>query len=147
MPLALDPNATFEIWLDSDAKIDAEKRPTFICKYLSDRELMLLGSMQGDAEAAEKAAAGGNKWAPSLAVFHDRLRASLVGWRNMIDPIARKAIPYAPDKTLDVLRLSEVVELLTKIGGHIHVSEDQAKKSERPSRIRSPRKSSKRSRR
>ena len=138
MPVALDPNATFDLWLKSDAKVPLAKRPVFVCRHLTDRSLKRMAGMQGEINDAE----GMDR----IDLMHDALAMSLIGWRNMVDPQTTKAIPFSADKTQDILQAGEVVELIEKIAGHVQTSAGDRKKSARPSRRRSPRKSSKRSR-
>ena len=136
MPLALDPNATFEIWLDSDADVPAATRPVFVCRHMNDRALKSLASAQDRINAAVGA--------DRVDLMHDELRKGLVGWRNMIDPQTKKAIPFDPERTLDVLNANEVVELVEKMANQAQATAADRKKSAPRSPRRSRRKSSKR---
>ena len=78
MPMALDPKATFEIWLDSDAAVPAATRPVFVCRHMSDRALKSLASAQDRINAA----VGSDR----IDLMHDELRRGLVGWRIMLVP-------------------------------------------------------------
>ena len=138
MPIALDPKATFDLWLDSDAAVPAATRPIFVCRHMSDRALKSLASSQKRINAA--------KGTDRIDLMHDELRVGLADWRNMIDPATKKAIPYTPERTLDVLCAGEVVELIEKMASRAQTTAADRKKSAPRSPRRSPRKSSKRSR-
>ena len=49
MPLAIDPQNTFRVWLDSDA--DIKPRPEFEFRYLTGRQFMAIVDLRdGDTE-------------------------------------------------------------------------------------------------
>ncbi|HUT61484.1 MAG TPA: hypothetical protein VNA25_26855 [Phycisphaerae bacterium] len=134
MPLALDPNATFEIWLDSDAAVPAATRPVFVCRHMADGALKALAGMQDAINAADGM--------ERIDLMHEELRKGLVGWRHMIDPQTKQAIAYEPAKTMEVLNAMEVVELIEKMAQHAQTTAADRKKSVPRSPRRSPRRSS-----
>lgn len=78
MPIALDPNTTVDVWLESDEATPPDKRPVFVCRYLSCRQfikraelLKQLDQAKGDNEAV-------NTW------LNEVLKFNIVGTRNMV---------------------------------------------------------------
>lgn len=75
MPRAIDPNATFDLWVESDADKAADVRPTFKAKYLSGSEWEQVAAV-ADAPAESTVAA-------ALRPLYETLALCIVGWRNM----------------------------------------------------------------
>lgn len=105
MPLALNPNANFEVFLASDADTPESERPTFIFKYLCCRDWRkqaeisdLLNDKQADPEHL-------------LQQVYNAIRLSLIDWRNMPGKAA-KPRKYTPKKLEDILVPGEAIELL-----------------------------------
>jgi len=106
MPMALDPNATFDVVLRSDAEKPAGERPTFEMRFLSCRQWREI------AEAADRLdEAGGG--AEVLDRVVDLLGRCVGGWRQMTDADGR-TMSYTPDCLADVLTMSEAQELLQR---------------------------------
>lgn len=101
MPRCLDPTATVDLWLDSDEAIPFERRPVFVCRILSDRQW----------KAAVAAAAGPSSYDKAVAI----MQASLVGWRNLVDPESGDPIPFAAANLDAVCDQMELVWLFDKL--------------------------------
>jgi hypothetical protein len=114
--------STREIYLDSDASIDASERPTFIARVMS------VGEFLDFADLLEQLAKATNN--------KDRLNAALacvnqcvVGWRNMITSQG-ETIPFCPESLKKWLTIEEITELVKKISAEQTLSDVDAKKSE-----------------
>jgi len=113
MPLALEPNETFEIVLESDKKKPAEQQPKFIYRYLTCRQWRQLASFNEKLDELGK-----NKDASTDNVMDEIFETAaigLVGWVNMFDPQSKEPIPYDKNKLEDVVTMSEVMELIVKL--------------------------------
>jgi len=138
MPMALEPDQTFEIVLESDAGKDPP-RPAFRARYLSGRQWRRVSEM--DERMA--AAAGG---AAACDVLYDALRLCVAGWRNLINGSERPIevagrqiapgahVPYSPESLEDVLTIAEGQELLVRcVTGAAGPNEAERKNSPSPS--------------
>lgn len=126
--IALDPNETFEVVLDSDA--GKASPPTFVFRYRSAR----------DWRAAFRLAEQNEN--ESATDRFDRLcacvREALVGWRDVIDNrvgIGAQAvhIEYDPAQLDALLTVGELWELYQKSLRQARMSDDEKKVSGSPS--------------
>ena len=108
MPIASDPEATFNLVLFSDREKPADVQPRFVYRHLTARQWGKvcethngLESFKSDAEALEK-------------VF-GACRIGLVGWENITNPDGGGQMPFDADKLEEVLGISEASELMTMI--------------------------------
>ena len=127
-PLALDPKQTFELVLKSDEQKPPNKRPTFIFRYLSNREWKQINAITDEIEEKKKRGA-----TILLEELEGALRLGLVTWRNMIDPKTRKFIPYDSSRLHEIITPSESWELLFGVLSHVGLTSETKKKSESPS--------------
>jgi hypothetical protein len=128
MPRALEPNRTFDIWLDSDAAKPAETRPTFIGRVLSGRDEQRILELSDSLQRAE------DNLAARKAVI-DSIALTLSGWRNMNDPDTGEAIPYSEENLSAVLCVDEALELLGKVRTANHLEVDDLGNSGSPSSL------------
>lgn len=118
MPLFLEPNVTFPIWLDADEAKPMESRPVFMAKAQS---------MRGQQKVGETL----DRWtsAPDieLAALFDETVETLanvvVGWKNMGDTQYSK-------EALHELSYMEARELLRKVMFNQHLQPEEKKSSE-----------------
>ena len=104
MPLVLEPNATYDVVLSSDAGKPKDKQPTFIFRYLSGREWKKLAKLSDEFDqktSGEKA----------LDLVFRAIKMVLFGWRNMNGPDG-KEIEYNPDELEAIVTPGEAVELM-----------------------------------
>lgn len=110
-PLALDPEATFELVLESDKDKPEGEQPTFICRYVNNRNWRQLAHVADNLEQIKQTTDGIEEL---LDTMEEALLLSLVDWRNMVDPQTGKEIPFAADNLGDVLTVAEISELIQK---------------------------------
>jgi hypothetical protein len=114
--------STREIYLDSDASIDASDRPTFIARVMSVGEFLDFADLLDQLAKATT-----NKSRLNAAV--DCVNHCVVGWRNMITAQGEN-IPFCPESLKKWLTIEEVTELVGKISAEQQLSETDKKKSE-----------------
>lgn len=102
MPIALNPDLRFKIYLDSDAEIPESKRPAFICKHMTGRLWQKYAEVSDSIQAAESGTI-------ALDRVVDALLISVVGWENM------GGHKFSRDKMLEVLLPAEIKELVNKV--------------------------------
>lgn len=128
MPLALEPNETFEIVLDSDKNKPQESQPRFIYRHLTCRQWRQFVKF-GDKLKELKNEAG-EAGEAILDKMMDRIKekatTNLVGWVNMID-LQGQPIPFALDKFEDIIGLDEANELIAKLENYRPSLEDKKK--------------------
>lgn len=124
MPLALDPEARFELVLESDADKPAGERPTFVCRFMPNRDWKVVAHV---ADRIGELAAEGIE--AMLTQMEDALALALVDWRHM------GGIDYARERIPDVLTPGELVELIQKAVQQtsVSVAEKNASGSQSPS--------------
>jgi hypothetical protein len=121
-PLALDPDARFEIVLATDSgKPDP---PTFVFRYLADRDWRAVARVyDGVAGLAKQGLEA------MLTALEDAARTPLVGWRGMADPQTGECIAYDPAELDRLLTPSEVLELLGQFIRRSQLGPDEKKGS------------------
>jgi hypothetical protein len=97
MPLAIDPNATQRIVLDSDK--DKNPQPAFIYRHLTYRKFMEFEHNRTSMDAQNPEAA--------MKKQIEMLQDGLVGWENM-------GIGFDATKIADLLTLAEVQEVIMR---------------------------------
>ena len=119
-PLALDPDSTFEVVLESDKEKPEGRRPVFTFRFRSLTEWSAAErSVQGMDESADGQAA--------LMRLAEAINGGLVGWSNMINESGRtitiegpqgpaeigdgEHIPYAPEALKSVVTAGEAWDL------------------------------------
>lgn len=125
MPRHLDPNNTFDVWLESDAQKPEERRPIFSAKYLSGAVWLEVAAIKDriNAQSAPEDALGD---------IYSGLTKCISGWRNMTQPDGT-LIPFSQDALPLVLGPGEAIELLDKAVRQSDMKVADAKKSESPS--------------
>lgn len=98
MPLGLDPNATVDFWLRSDADKPEAERPTFVFHYLTKRQVRRYDELHTVTQAK------GSDDADVDKAVNEMLAIGLVGWRNM-------GVEFDLAKLDDILTIPEKFEL------------------------------------
>ncbi|HET6442533.1 MAG TPA: hypothetical protein VFH53_09165 [Phycisphaerae bacterium] len=129
MPLALDPNQTFDVVLKSDEAKPEGQRPVFRCRFVSARQWRRLSGLEKEVERLRDEKAGPEA---ILNALLSRLAEAVSGWSGMIDPETGAAIPYEPEALDRVLTMNEAWELLYRILGGARMGVDDKKKSGPP---------------
>ena len=119
MPLALEPNATYDVVLSIDADKPEDRRPTFVFRYLSSRKWKELARLTDKFEKDDSGEA-------AIDAVFDVIRMVLAGWRNMIGPDG-KEIPYNPAELDDMVTPAEAMELMMAAEGQVPNVEDKKK--------------------
>lgn len=107
-PLALDPEATFEVILESDSEKPAP--PAFVFRYLSNRDYRRVARFSDRIHAL-----------PSDAIdqlcdeIEQTLMIALVGWRGMVDPATGEEIPFSAENLGRIIDPVEAGELLKRL--------------------------------
>lgn len=125
-PLALDPEATFELVLETDQDKPEGERPTFICRYLSNRDWQRIAHVNDNMQQIKEDASGVEEVLERLA---DALDRAVVNWRNMTDPQTGEEIPFSKENINRVLTVREVSELLQKVMKRNQLGPDAKKNS------------------
>ena len=114
MPLAIDPNETFELVLESDKDKPRESQPRFIYRHLTCRQWMNVAKFRDNLEILK-----GNK--ATLDDMVDKVKetatTNLIGWVNMIGPDGMM-IPFDLAKFEDIIGLDEANELIIRLEEH-----------------------------
>ena len=124
MPLALDPDATFDVVLKTDEGKPASERPTFVYRHVSGRDWkprleQLVKAEQGDPGA-------------NIDGIFNALRCGLAGWRHMVDPKTKQEIPFDPVELDRLLTFGEARQLFDRIAEQGIPSSGEAEGSESP---------------
>ena len=123
MPLCLEPGATFDLWLPSDAAKPPESRPTFVGRALSVRDARQIMGFRQLVKEPEKA----DEIAMTDAVLA-ALSRSIVGWRHMGREFSAEALA-------DVLTLKEAIELAALLAAGQSPTADELGNSGGPSPV------------
>ncbi|HEW78612.1 MAG TPA: hypothetical protein ENH34_01405 [Phycisphaerales bacterium] len=123
MPLALEPNQTFKVVLESDKSKPKEEQPYFEFRFLSGRKWK---------ELTRKKIGKSKDGADALDKLFELLKSGLTGWGNMIDPDTGKSIDFDLKNLDRLLTMSEAGELLIKFQNQAVESND-LKNSDSPS--------------
>lgn len=125
MPIACDPNQTFNIVLKSDLQKPIELHPRFIFRYLTGREWKECDHIVDQAESIKTCA-------ERFDMVISGIRMGLVGWENLMDRDGN-AIPYGPANIDLAITISEAWELLFGLLGNTSLAIDDKKKLDLPS--------------
>lgn len=120
MLIACDPNETADVTLPGADATPAERRPTFVYRHFTGRQII-------ERERLFDAAQGVEAVAVAVAV-------GLVGWRNVTDRDGRP-LAFDPAKIPDVLTPLELGELFQAAGSIVQLNEVQKKSSRLASAI------------
>ena len=121
MPLGLDPDATVELWLDSDADKPIDSRPVFLFKFLTYRKFRQVQELR-------KRAIESTTDEQFNAAINEALLIGLSGWRNM------NGIAFSVEAIDDVLTPAEKWELICDYPAKVNLTETDRKNSRSPSR-------------
>jgi hypothetical protein len=105
MPLALDPNATLRIVLQSDLQKVEKERPYFLFRHLSCRQW---SELIKKIDAIDESATGDK----AMARLFDILKWGLITWGNMLDPATGREIAFDAAYLDRLLTLPEIWELI-----------------------------------
>ena len=100
MPLALNPNATFELTLDLDADLPESDRAVFIARHLTAGEVVRLDELLSKAQADDTDRTIEND------LLNQALAIQLVGWRNVRGRDGRP-VPFTVEN--DRLTVSDLI--------------------------------------
>ena len=107
MPLALEPNETIEIILESDMEKPPESRPVFIYQVLSGAEFRSLGKvMDGLSDSKDTDEV--------VTKVYDGVRLGLIGWKNMFDYKNNKMLDFDLSIIENILTIQEAHEIIHK---------------------------------
>ncbi len=124
MPVALDPEATLEIVLESDRGKDPE--PTFVFRYLAAREWQQIAAV-GDRmdQVADDDLDG------MMDTLIDTIAIPLCAWHHLREPTGDE-VPYDPDRIGYVLSPQEIQELIFAYMAESQLGVADKKKSASP---------------
>lgn len=125
MPLATNPKKTLPVWLECDAGIPEDERPTFETRFFTSYEI---DEIADELDAIPTLTDGGEARIRMDAV----LARGIFGWRNMTEPGKDgKPVPidFAPDRFGRVLTPSEKWDLGYRMIQAPRLTEADAKKS------------------
>lgn len=124
MPIALDPNQAYPVYLQSDSDKSEAERPAFLFRYLTVRKARevdeLLEQIHRIADAKKADSEGALERLANLV-----LGLSLADWRNIPVPFSHAAVD-------DVVTWSEKWELVFRFRAEGRLSESDRKKSASP---------------
>lgn len=121
MPIALDPNQTVDVCLDSDKDKPESERPTFVFRHLTYRQRREVDRLLAEAEKVER-----EDTEKALDFHVAAIRVGLIGWRNM------GALDYGPDVE-PPLTFWEAFELAYNYPHKLSISETEKKARSSPS--------------
>ena len=119
MPLALEPNETFELILESDKDKPRETQPRFIYTHLTGRQWRAIARLQDEIEQQKNADAVMDK-------IVNAATTNLVGWVNMVHPQSGP-IPFDIKKFEDIVTMPEAQEIIIKLLGQRPTLSDKKK--------------------
>lgn len=112
MPLALEPNETFDVILESDKDKPRENQPRFIYQYLTCRQWRHVGEFDDRLQKIKKdKTAGTNNMMDEIV---KTATTNLISWVNMVHPNSGP-IPFDIAKFEDIVTMPEAQELIAKI--------------------------------
>lgn len=118
MPIALDPDRTFAVTLDTDAGKD--NPPSFTFRYLTGRRWLALSECIDQLDEKKVTAA------QMVRQLDAHLSAAVADWSGL-------PIPFDPSRLLDALNPPELYELAFKVLRRTRPDENDLKKSASPS--------------
>ena len=141
MPLALDPNQTFEYVLETDREKPKGKQPTFVFRFRSVEQW----AASERTMTMAKESSDGDEY---LATLCEVINEGLTGWKNMVNesgspitldvgsgPVEIKPgekIPYHPDNLKAIVVVGELLTLYhSGLKGGLAVVEDLKKSASR----------------
>ena len=109
MPLATDPNQTFEVVLISDRDKPENEQPAFIYRYSTGRQWRAANEFRQKINAAKD---DSEMPFDTLDELYAMISNRMIGWRNMKDPDTGDDLPFDISRLDDILTLPEAFELL-----------------------------------
>lgn len=95
MPISSNPNATSPFWLDCDAEIPLDKRPVFLVRFMTtkqvDQHADLMRRAYEDPDPRRTA-----------ELLLEAVHIGIAGWKNFNDPDG-KPIPFSDQAYFDAL--------------------------------------------
>jgi len=114
MPALTNPNSRFKLSLEVDENI--RPLPAFIFRPLSFAEVEMLDDLEEQVKVIRsKKNQTESDRVEVLTIMFDGLFMGLVGWENIKDANG-KTIAFSREKLKEILTLSEVIELVVKVG-------------------------------
>ncbi len=118
MPIALEPNQSFDVVLPSDKDKPAESRPTFIARTQSMRgQRQILKALDDSVDSSNDELT----YDLMFTIIVDQLARVLVGWRNM------GGLEFSREALEDVLSFSEARQLLSLVAHNQAVQHEEKK--------------------
>ena len=121
MPLALEPNETYEVTLESDAAKPEKERAKFRFRYLTLREFRNTAWLADDKKRIEELSAD-----RLISALLEAIAVNLVGWSNIPIPFVAESLP-------DVVTASEAWELFYQARRQSRLSVTEKNSSDSPS--------------
>jgi hypothetical protein len=124
MPIALDPQETFEIILESDKDKPQESQPRFIYRYLTCRQWRKLSGYRDELEKLkqDKSATIDNVMNKTI----EMASMNLVSWENIFGNDG-ELITFDKDKFEDIVTIIEANELIVKLSNQGLTFDDKKK--------------------
>lgn len=122
MPIALDPNQTFPIWLQSDA--DASPRPTFYFRAVTIGDRRRISETPERFKSESETITADEIVNVSLDLFLEFCK----GWKHIAD--SNGPLEFSRETIERVLTHQELWELLYSAVNNSHVSHDEKKSCE-----------------
>ncbi len=120
MSIAFDPNETAEVYLAIDEDKPPEVRATFLCRFLTCREMRQYSKLVNEAYAIT------NDLDKEDELVTKALALVLTGWRNIVNR-AGETVAFSLDAIDDVMTVREKWNLLRRIPNAISLSESSKK--------------------
>lgn len=118
MPLALEPNQSFDVVLPSDKDKPAESRPTFVARTQSMRgQRQVLKALDDSVDVSNDELT----YDRMFTIIVDQLERVLVGWRNM------GGVEFSREGLEEVLSFREARELLSLVAYNQAVQHEEKK--------------------
>lgn len=123
IPIALDPNATYEFTLPEWECIPADSRPTFVAKHATARQASEMRRQLADSMTTED----------PISVWVEIVSKTLVNWYGFYRSDG-SVIPFSKDAIATTLTEDQIANLLARMQQAAALDREQRKNFEQPSR-------------
>ena len=103
MPLGCDPSMTVAVVLSSDLRLPDDKRPRFLCRFLTPRRHNKINELLKRVQGSPT----DEQW----KIVREAVALCVTGWERMTDEDGN-AVPFSMDAMMDLLNPYEIYELL-----------------------------------
>ena len=121
MPLATNPNALFEVVLESDKELPEDKKPVFIYRFLTGLQQIELAQLIDTLEIQTQ---GEN----AINQVYKAATIGLIAWKNVFNE-SGAPITFDTNKLKEIMGFKEALELAKKVFGQQYISDSDKKKS------------------